>query len=498
VVPFCVFFYLPVDDRVVLNRLNYRGVVGQVYYLPDVFPLTTHGVSIPRRFYHMSYILLVDDDANNLFLLEELLASDGYQTRSATCGQHALDIASAARPDLILLDVMMPDMDGFEVCRRLRCDSSLQVTPIIFLTALDDDESRLKGLELTGDDYLTKPVHSKLLLAKVANMLKLRALRAHQSEIEMRQYFRDQLQQQMSNAWQISESLSETLRRFVPDQFLDRIAPKGLDSIQLGQAIEAEMTVLFCDIREFTAIAESQQAMETFTWLNAFFQRMNDAIVAHNGFIDKYLGDAILAVFERPTDHAQDGLNAAIAMRQTLIEFNASRQQFNLDAPLNIGIGVHSGTGLIGTVGANHRMDSTVIGDVVNTASRLEELTKTYGCQILVSNGAIAHLSTPEAFHVRWIDCVQPRGKRQPVELYEVMGTKQTPIDHDKIAGQSQFSQGIAAWKDEQFAHALGHFEQLITQNPDDSVATLYVKRCQKNLHSDRSADCQPLEQSCS
>ncbi|MGJ3249532.1 MAG: response regulator [Elainellaceae cyanobacterium] len=428
----------------------------------------------------LPYILLVDDDENNLFLLEELLAAEGYETQSASSGQQALDIAYSAQPDLILLDVMMPGMDGFEVCHQLRSNASLSVTPIIFLTALDDEESRLKGLEVTGDDYLTKPIRSRLLLAKVANVLKLHHLRSQQSETQAN----DRFQQQVAIAWKANESLSEKFRLFVPDQFLERIAPGGVDSIQVGNSIEAEMSVLFCDIREFTAIAESQHAAETFKWLNVFFQRMNDVIITHHGCIDKYLGDAVLAVFDRPTVHAQDALNAAIAMRQTLIKFNCNRDQFGLTSPLNIGIGVHSGIGLIGTVGSNHRMDSTVIGDVVNTASRLEELTKIYGCQVLTSNAVIARLTRPNHFHLRWIDSVLPRGKRKLVELYEVMGSCTQPIDTLKIKAQSLYTQGISAWNAKEFDRALAYFQQIIDTNPTDSVAEIYMERCQQTLQS--------------
>jgi two-component system sensor histidine kinase ChiS len=442
------------------------------------------------------YILLVDDDANNLLLLEELLITEGYQTRSAQSGCEALSIACDMPPDLILLDVMMPDMDGFQVCHQLRTDPNLLVTPIIFLTALDDDESRLRGLELSGDDYLTKPIQTRLLLAKVANLLKLNQMRSHQSELHLQQQFQDRLKQHMSDAWEASEALTEKFRLFVPEQFLERIAPGGVDSIQLGNATEAEMTVLFCDIREFTAIAENQEAIETFQWLNAFFQQMNDAITSHCGFIDKYLGDSILAVFDRASHHAEDALLAAITMRQTLIEFNQSRQQFNLSQPINIGIGVHTGTALIGTVGSDHRMDSTVIGDVVNTASRLEELTKVYGCQILASHAAIAQLNQAEQFHVRRIDRVMPRGKRQEIDLYEVLGTIAQPIDHRKIAAQQMFRKGVAAWTQGEFIQALCWFQKILLNDPSDLVAQLYMHRCQAKVPSDIEFDCPSLLQS--
>lgn len=382
------------------------------------------------------YILLVDDDATNLLLLEELLDSEGYVTRSALSAAEALEIVAQSVPALIVLDVMMPDMDGFELCDRLRSDEELQGIPIIFLTALDDDRSRLKGLELMGDDYLTKPINIPLLLTKIASLLRLQQLRETQlsrkstqqverlaCDIETRSIatVKEQTQQQLDVAWQISEQLTEKFRLFVPEQFLNRIAPQGVESIQLGNGKEEELTVLFCDIRGFTAIAESQPATATFAWLNAFFTQMNQAIARHHGFIDKYLGDAIMAVFDRDSHHSEDGLKAAIAMQETLAQFNDRRSQFNLVEPVRIGIGVHTGKGVMGTIGSDRRMDSTVIGDVVNTASRIEDLTKVYGISAIVSEALVQRLPEPQSYHLRYIDRVALRGKQQTTGLYEVV-----------------------------------------------------------------------------
>lgn len=363
-------------------------------------------------------ILLVDDEPNNLFLLEELLLSEGYVPLKAASGSEALEIATESLPDLIVLDVMMPDMDGFEVCQRLRDDPKLQTVPVIFLTALDDDQSRLRGLEMMGDDYLTKPINCQLVLAKIASLLRLARLRSQQSR------------QQVIAAWEVNDYISEKFRLFVPEQYLNRIAPKGVESIQLGNAREEEMTVLFCDIRGFTSIAESQSAMDTFKWLNAFFTQMSQAIADHHGFVDKFLGDAILAVFDRSECHAADAIDAALTMQQRLDEFNSDRYPYNLDLPINVGIGIHTGQGLIGTVGSDQRMDSTVIGDVVNTAARLEELTKFYHCTILASHATVEHVKkTPpsQSFESRWIDRVTPRGKQQALDLYEIVAA-QTPL----------------------------------------------------------------------
>lgn len=427
-------------------------------------------------------ILIVDDEPVNLYFLEELLQSEGYVTLSATSGKEALALAKESPPNIILLDVMMPDMDGFEVCRRLREDKELMTIPIIFLTALDDDESRLKGLEMMGDDYLTKPIKSNLLLAKIASTLRLQQVREQKLQSQLREQVKEQTRRNLSTAWRINQALTEKFRLFVPEQFLQRIAPEGVESIQLGNVKEEEVSILFCDIRGFTTIAESQQAAETFRWLNAFFTQMNQAIASQGGFIDKFLGDALVAVFDRQKQHAQDALMAAVMMRQSLRDFNNNRALFKLSEPVNIGIGIHAGKVAIGTLGTDSRMDSTVIGDVVNTASRLEELTKVYGCQVIASSSVLALAPEPERFCYRCLDRVIPRGKQEAVEIYELLGTNDCILDEDKWRSLPIFNEGMQAWQRRDFSAALFYFQELVKQNPTDYVAALYVKRCQERL----------------
>ena len=468
--------------------------------------------------------MLVDDEPANLTLLEELLQLKGYATVSAHSGDEALSLARASRPDLILLDIMMPEMDGFDLCERLRKDTAFQTVPVIFLTALDDDTSRIRGLEMMADDYLTKPFNSRLLLAKVENILQLSKMRSQAVSSQFNQQVKEQSKRQIAAAWEANEYLSEKFQLFVPEQLLGRIAPQGIESIQLGNVTEEELTILFCDIRGFTAIAESQEARETFEWLNAFFTKMNDCITSHGGFIDKYLGDAIMSVFDKPKSHAMDAIEAAVAMQVSLQEFNASRHKYNLENPVNIGTGINTGIGMIGTLGSDRRMDSTVIGDVVNTASRLENLTKIYGCQIIVSENALVHareflngispnsnskeslllkcdlevetqetiISTSRAaaadsdlptnnYYYRWIDRVTPRGKQQALEIYEIWSAS-CPDSEAKQLTQVLFDKGIQGWQSERYIAALGYFQQLIEQNPADTVVSFYINRCQEKL----------------
>ncbi len=423
-------------------------------------------------------ILIVDDEPANLILLEELLQAEGYQILSATSGGEAIEAAKTSFPDLVLLDVMMPDMDGFEVCDYFRKDEQLKTIPVIFLTALDDDQSRLRGLELMGDDYITKPFNMRLLIAKVASTLQLNQMRSQSAVASS-----EALEQNSQDIKQISEEFAQKFRLFVPEQYLERIAPQGVESIQIGNFREEQLTILFCDIRGFTTIAESQQASETYTWLNVFFEQMGACISSNSGFIDKYLGDAILAVFDRHHFHSQDALNAAIMMQKSLINFNENRHQLKLKEPLKVGIGIDTGIGMIGTLGSEFRMDSTVIGDVVNTASRLEGLTKVYGCPILVSQATVSQVkSNSDLFDLRLIDQVTPRGKQNAIDIYELFGNKNYVIFPNKLRTKKMFNEGIKAWKSKNLTQALSYFKQVIEQDTTDAVAQLYVERCQDQI----------------
>lgn len=446
-------------------------------------------------------ILLVDDEPSNLRLLEDLLESAGYQTRSAASGEEALNIVQEFTPDLVLLDVMMPELNGFEVCDRFRQHRTLNTIPIIFLTALDDEESKLEAMEKMGDDYITKPFNSRLLLAKVSSLIQLQSIRNQSNQAMMNKTIKETTQRQLSVAWEINEFLSEKFRLFVPEQFLNRIAPKGIESIRVGNVTEEELTVLFCDIRDFTAIAESQQARETFEWLNSFFNKMSACISTNYGFIDKYLGDAIMAVFDRPDSHAQDAVKAALMMQQSLQEFNTIFYPDKIRSPIAIGIGINTGVAMIGTLGSEYRMDSTVIGDMVNTASRLEGLTKEYGCTILVSESTLEQIkqqtywmpdfsdqlggSCPyprQGFYTRWIDCITPRGKQNSLNIYELLGSSNMMLFPQKILTLLEFERGIQAWNNQEYETALASFKMVLNHNPNDTIASLYIQRCQEKL----------------
>jgi class 3 adenylate cyclase len=206
------------------------------------------------------------------------------------------------------------------------------------------------------------------------------------------------------------------IERFVPQAFLSILGKPSIVEVELGDNRHQSMTVLFSDMRNFTTLSEAMTPDENFAFINAYLERMGPVIRTHRGFIDKYIGDAIMALFFT----ADDALCAGLEMLTVLDAFNGGRQAAGLE-PITIGIGLNSGSLMIGTIGERNRMDGTVISDTVNLASRIESLTKDYGVGLLISQFTYEELADPAAYDIRPIDKVTIRGRTQPVTIFEVV-----------------------------------------------------------------------------
>jgi two-component system sensor histidine kinase ChiS len=380
-------------------------------------------------------ILLVDDNPKNLGILGTVLAESERSLYFATNGALALDIAKNKHPDLILLDIMMPDMDGFEVCRRLKQDPLLAEIPIIFLTAKTEKDDVITGLELGAVDYVTKPFNKKELLTRVNTHIELQATRDELKEaLIAKENALKQLAEQNKELYsknaklelltqELAEAqkdklfkLNKSYERFVPRMFLSLLGKKSIIDINLGEQIETKMTIMFTDIRGFTSISEAMTPQDNFDFINNYFGQMEPIILQYKGIIDKYIGDAIMALFPYSVD---DAISAAIAMLKRLVEYNQILQTAGLPA-LQIGIGIHTGPLMLGTIGGQNRMDGTVISDAVNIAARIEELTKTYRTPLLISEATYLKLSDTTRYSIRKLDRVKIKGKSKYVNIFEV------------------------------------------------------------------------------
>ena len=386
-------------------------------------------------------ILVVDDEPVNLQVIVNQLGLRQYQALQAAGGPEALQILeSVDKPDLILLDMMMPKMSGIEVCRRVREKYTMHELPIIFLTAKNQVKDLVDAFAAGGNDYLTKPFSSGELFARIQTHMLLSKTNA-------------------------------AFGRFVPHQFLNFLGKENILDLQLGDQVQAEMTVLFSDIRSFTTLSENMSPSENFEFINSYLGGMGPVIRKHGGFIDKYIGDGLMALFPHKPD---DAIQAALEMRKRLDEFNRSRHDSGF-GEINIGIGIHTGPLMLGTIGEAERMESTVISDAVNLASRLEEMTKVFGASIVASADTLRH--TSGGAQSRYLGYIRVKGKKSVVKLHEILS--ENASEKLKAATLADFERSVNLYRDRKFAEALKPLERVLNENPEDMAAHFYRQRCE-------------------
>lgn len=264
---------------------------------------------------------------------------------------------------------------------------------------------------------------------------------------------------------------NEATSRFVPFQFLHLLDKETIVEIQRGDQAELDMSVMFCDIRGFTTMAERIGPQATFAFINRYLAHMEAEIHRENGFINDFMGDGIMALFH---DGADSALRAALGMLDALERFNATLHDEGTE-PIRIGIGLNSGTLMLGTIGGRDRLSCTVIGDPANMAARVEGMTKLYRASLLISEGTYRRLEDVSRYLIREVDRVQAQGKTEPAVIYEVL----TAAHADKLVGREPFASGLLAYRRGDFEGALELFERCLAETPDDGSAALYVERCE-------------------
>ncbi|MEG4024824.1 response regulator [Microcoleus sp. S13C4] len=589
-------------------------------------------------------ILIVDDNPTNLEVLFDTLSNGGFEVAVAIDGEKAIKQSEYYPPDLILLDVVMPGIDGFETCKRLKENPLTNDIPVIFMTSLSDTADRVKGFNVGAVDYITKPFQQEEVLARVNVHLKLRsltkelekrnvllkqeisdriaaqtALQELNKELEQRvqerttdlsqvlheirelfqelqdnesrltqfleampvaifivdssgkPFYTNRIAQQLLGKGVIPdatiEELAETYQvyiagtsqqypsdrmpvvralngesvtvydleihqpdkiipievwaspiydrtrkiaysiaafqditerkkaeaerqrftnelfqlnkayeRFVPNQFLHFLEKPSIVDVELGDQVQLEMSVLFSDIRDFTTLSESMTPEDNFQFINAYLSRMESAIIENHGFIDKYIGDAIMALFSGNADNA---INASIAMLHQLQVYNQERVNSGY-APIKIGIGINTGNLMLGTVGGQNRMDTTVISDAVNLASRVEGLTKTYGIALLITEQTFNKLANPSNYAMRMIAQVSVKGKVNLSTIYEVFEADIPETKRGKLTTKNLFDRGLSLYRQQKFIEATEFFVQCLSFCPSDQVAQIYLDWCEQ------------------
>ncbi len=342
-------------------------------------------------------ILVVDDDPLNRSILRRALERTGHTVTTAEDGTEALAIVRERDVDLVLLDIVMPHLDGYHVLDEMKGDPTLRHIPVIMISAVGDHESVIRCIEAGAEDHLPKPFDPVLLRARIN--AGLARTRLHALE-------RDRLR--------------DVFARFLPGSVVEEVLRQGGAEPRLG-GTRLDATVMFCDVRGFTSFAERTPPERVIEVLNGYLSAMTDAVMDAGGTLVGFLGDGILAVFGAPIsvpDHADRALAAARSMlTERLPAFNAWAAADGLEAGFRMGVGLSSGSIMSGNVGSERRLEYTAIGDTVNTASRIEQLTKDYPFSGLLS-GDTRQLLTLPADDLAYLGDVAIRGRAAPTALW--------------------------------------------------------------------------------
>jgi len=362
-------------------------------------------------------ILVVDDQEDNVRLLADLLSCHDYRVETASGGQEALDSVDRSAPDLILLDVAMPGLSGLQVLRRLRADARFALLPIVLVTALDPDVERIKGLEAGADDFVTKPINSAELLARVRSLVRVKYLfdRVEAQADELRQLNSD-LERRVAAKVAEVEHLSK-LKRFLPPQVAARVAGDDLEALLASH--RADIAVVFFDLRGFTAFSERSEPEDVMRVLSEFHHAIGTQSQRFAGTIERFVGDGAMIFFNDPEPVADPCAQAA---RFALAVFEACRTPLERwrreEFELHIGSGLAYGYATLGAIGFSDRYDYGVVGTVANLASRLCDEAR--GGEIIVSARAAAAL--PASFHTEPVGPLTLKGFRDPIHAFRLIG----------------------------------------------------------------------------
>ncbi|CAG0959971.1 adenylate cyclase [Burkholderiales bacterium] len=358
-------------------------------------------------------VLVVDDTPQNVKLLADILTAKGYAPITASSGEEALARLAAERPDIVLLDVMMPGISGYDVCRRIRADPATELLPVVLVTSLDPHEERVKGIEAGADDFLGKPIHQAELLARVRSLLRIKALQDEvQRQAAALREWNATLEARVSAAVAEIEGLGR-LKQFFSAPVADAIISAGQTSLLAPH--RREVCCVFIDLRGFTAFTDSAEPEEVMAMLSEFHSAMGALITASGGTVPHFTGDGILIFFNDPIempDACPRAARMAIAMQERYAPLSARWRALGHD--LRLGIGIARGYATLGAMGYEGRFDYTAIGGVVNLAARL--CAEAQGGQILVDRRARAGLDDTFA-----LDAIEPlalKGFDKPVAAF--------------------------------------------------------------------------------
>ncbi|MDM8568342.1 adenylate/guanylate cyclase domain-containing protein [Thiotrichales bacterium HSG1] len=396
-------------------------------------------------------IICVDDE-------QMILNSLNTQLRNKFGKQFVYEFAEGGEEALELIDELVED--GYEVVMLISDQIMPGMTGDQLLVNVHEKYPRPIKVLLTGQASLNSAVNA------INNANLYRYLHKPWDREDFLLTVEKGIQQY--NLLSNLEKKVSTFGKFVPKQFLEHLSIENYEDICDSEAKQVHLSILFADIRKFTALSETMTPKQVFALLNEYFCCMDNEIEQNHGFIDKFMGDGIMALFGRSTT---DSVKAAIDMQQKLRTCRKDVVQ-----PIDMGIGINTGELLLGTVGSGKRIDSTVVGDAVNIASRMENLTKYYDADIIISESSYQTLDDPHEFEIRELDFVRVYGKVQPIKIYEII--------HDRNDQHEQllpiFSEMLNLYRQQEWGKAIDNLDKCLKICPDDTVSHLYMARCQE------------------
>ena len=297
-------------------------------------------------------------------------------------------------------------------------------------------------------DYLTKPISKNELLSRIKTHINL-------------------------------NTIHKATSKFVPSEFVQSVGKQSITDVRLGDYIEKNVTVLFSDIRDYTSLAETMTPRQNFKFVNAYVGRMGPIIKENEGFVNQYLGDGIMALFPQKSENA---LDAAIEMQRTLALYNKRRVKEKGYVPISVGMGLHTGPLIMGIIGDHQRNDPAVIADTVNSASRVEGMTKHFGANIIISESTLKSIGDISGFNFRYLGMVKVKGKQNAIGIYECIDGDGVDTISLKLKTKPDYEKGIELFFDQNFEDALHLFEKILDVHPQDSVVQYFMSKAKTYL----------------
>ncbi|HAK45506.1 MAG TPA: hypothetical protein DCO79_06260 [Spirochaeta sp.] len=398
-------------------------------------------------------ILIAGKDVEELQILKSQLSSMNYSVVPMMTGAELLSRVKEDVPHLVVVDVKLPDMSGYDVCSQIREIFSKDELPVILVINKEDISDMMEGLTSGANDFLTRPYLQEEFLTRVNTHLQL-------------------------------SRISNVYSRFVPTEFLSSLGQENIIDVELGDQVSREMTILFVDIRAFTNLSENMTPEENFKFINSYLSRFSPMITNNGGFVDKYIGDAIMALFP---DKPEDALAAAKEMIEHVNVYNGHRANCGYK-PIGIGIGIHTGNMILGIIGDEKRMQGTVISDAVNLASRIQDVTKLYKANVVISQETFVKLENPAEYNFRFLGRVKVKGKDKAVALFEIFDAEDEIRRKLKNDTKSDFESGLGKFSLRDFDEAQNLLEKVAVRDPEDQTAQVFLDRIDEMRRAEKKA----------